>query len=111
MGQLLVIGVSTSEVLGHRIGTAGAVETAAQIYAGVEAVRSEVGFIPVFQCCEHLNRALVMERACRGTLWAGDCRCCSCAKSWRVYGGLCLPAIKAALLGRNSSSACGYRYW
>lgn len=63
MSQLLVIGVSTSEVLGHRIGTAGAVETAALIYAGVEAVRSEVGFIPVFQCCEHLNRALVMERA------------------------------------------------
>lgn len=61
--QLLVIGVSTSEVLGKRIGTAGTMETAAQIYAGVEAVRLEIGFVPVFQCCEHLNRALVMERA------------------------------------------------
>ncbi|MDQ8734105.1 TIGR01440 family protein [Paenibacillus sp. LHD-38] len=63
LGQLLVIGVSTSEVLGHRIGTAGTVETAAQIYAGVEAVRSELGFITVYQCCEHLNRALVIDRA------------------------------------------------
>ncbi|RCW44897.1 TIGR01440 family protein [Paenibacillus prosopidis] len=63
MSQLLVIGVSTSEVLGHRIGTAGTIETAAQIYAGVDAVRSEIGFIPAFQCCEHLNRALVIERA------------------------------------------------
>ncbi|WP_424766587.1 TIGR01440 family protein [Paenibacillus sp. sgz302251] len=62
-GQLLVIGVSTSEVLGQRIGTAGTVEAAEQIYAGVEAVRKEIGFVPVFQCCEHLNRALVMERA------------------------------------------------
>ncbi|KRE48566.1 TIGR01440 family protein [Paenibacillus sp. Soil522] len=62
-GQLLVIGVSTSEVLGHRIGTAGTTGTAAQIYEGVEAVRSEAGFIPVYQCCEHLNRALVIERA------------------------------------------------
>lgn len=61
-GQLLVIGVSTSEVLGHRIGSAGTVETAEQIYAGVEAVRKEIGFVPVFQCCEHLNRALVIER-------------------------------------------------
>ncbi|WP_419875640.1 TIGR01440 family protein [Candidatus Pristimantibacillus sp. PTI5] len=62
VSQLLVIGVSTSEVLGHRIGTAGTVETAAQIYAGVEAARRELGFIPVYQCCEHLNRALVIDR-------------------------------------------------
>ncbi|MGO4547556.1 TIGR01440 family protein [Paenibacillus sp. 2TAB23] len=63
MSQLLVIGVSTSEVLGERIGTAGTVETAAQIFAGVEAARAELGFIPVYQCCEHLNRALVIDRA------------------------------------------------
>lgn len=63
VSQLLVIGVSTSEVLGRRIGTAGTVDTAEQIYAGVEKVRAEVGFFPVFQCCEHLNRALVIERS------------------------------------------------
>ncbi|MCZ8523369.1 MULTISPECIES: TIGR01440 family protein [Paenibacillus] len=61
-GQLLVIGTSTSEVLGHRIGTAGSGEVAQQIYEAVEAVRAESGFYPVFQCCEHLNRALVLER-------------------------------------------------
>ncbi|SFT25212.1 TIGR01440 family protein [Paenibacillus sp. BC26] len=61
-GQLLVIGVSTSEVLGQRIGTSGTLETAAAIYAGVEKVRQELQFYPVYQCCEHLNRALVMER-------------------------------------------------
>lgn len=60
-GHLLVIGVSTSEVLGKHIGTSGAVETAAAIYAGVEAVRKQFSFIPVYQCCEHLNRALVIE--------------------------------------------------
>lgn len=61
-GQLLVIGTSTSEVLGERIGTAGAVEVAAAIYDGVQAARDELGFIPVYQCCEHLNRSLVIER-------------------------------------------------
>lgn len=61
-GQLLVIGTSTSEVLGRHIGTSGTLETAAQIYAGVEAVRREIGFYPVYQCCEHLNRALVLSR-------------------------------------------------
>jgi uncharacterized protein (TIGR01440 family) len=63
VNQLLVLGVSTSEVLGHHIGTAGTTDAAAQIYAGVDVVREEVGFIPVYQCCEHLNRALVIDRA------------------------------------------------
>lgn len=61
-GQLLVIGASTSEVAGQRIGSAGALPIARQIYAGVEAVRQEAGFYVAFQCCEHLNRSLVVER-------------------------------------------------
>ncbi|SFL87739.1 TIGR01440 family protein [Paenibacillus sp. 1_12] len=62
-GQLLVVGASTSEVLGHHIGTSGTEAAAEPIYAAVETVRAEVGFYPVFQCCEHLNRALVLEHA------------------------------------------------
>ncbi|TCZ69377.1 TIGR01440 family protein [Paenibacillus albiflavus] len=59
-GQMLVIGASTSEVLGHQIGTAGAIEVAEQLYAGIKCVCDEHGLIPAFQCCEHLNRALVI---------------------------------------------------
>lgn len=61
-GKLLVIGTSTSEVGGGRIGTSGSVEIAERIFEGVEAARREFGFYPVYQCCEHLNRALVLER-------------------------------------------------
>lgn len=61
-GQLFVVGTSTSEVIGQRIGTSGTSEVAAAIYEGIEAVRKEIGFFPAFQCCEHLNRALVLER-------------------------------------------------
>ncbi|GFR39373.1 UPF0340 protein [Insulibacter thermoxylanivorax] len=62
-GRLLVIGVSTSEVIGQRIGTSGALEIAEAIFTGVEKVRQESGFWTAYQCCEHLNRALVMERS------------------------------------------------
>lgn len=62
-GHLLVVGASTSEVAGQRIGTAGAEAVAADLYAGIEQVRSKYGFDVAFQCCEHLNRALVVERA------------------------------------------------
>lgn len=61
-GQLVVIGASTSEVAGQRIGTGGAVEIAAELFAGIDRIRAQYGFEVAFQCCEHLNRALVMER-------------------------------------------------
>lgn len=62
-GHVVVIGTSTSEVAGQRIGTSGAVDVAEQLLAGIREVQTEFGFDTVFQCCEHLNRALVMERA------------------------------------------------
>lgn len=61
-GRIVVLGVSTSEVRGHRIGTSGAEDVAEQIYDGVERARLRLGFRAVWQCCEHLNRALVCER-------------------------------------------------
>jgi len=65
-GQLLVVGASTSEVIGRRIGTSGTTEEARDvaraIYEGIEAARRGIGFHPAFQCCEHLNRALVVTR-------------------------------------------------
>lgn len=62
-GRQLVIGVSTSEVQGRHIGTSGTVAAAAHIYEGVLRVQQRIGFDIVWQCCEHLNRALVAERA------------------------------------------------
>jgi uncharacterized protein (TIGR01440 family) len=60
--HLLVMGVSTSEVLGRKIGTSGNDEVAAEIFHAVMEVQREHGFHLAFQCCEHLNRALVVER-------------------------------------------------
>ncbi|MDB5054175.1 MAG: hypothetical protein JWM44_2225 [Bacilli bacterium] len=61
-GQIIVIGTSTSEVMGSHIGTAGSVSAAEHIYQGIERVRQRVGFYVAYQCCEHLNRALVVEK-------------------------------------------------
>jgi uncharacterized protein (TIGR01440 family) len=61
-GDILVVGCSTSEVLGKQIGKAGSGEVAAAIYRGIRQVQQEHGFFLAFQCCEHLNRALVVER-------------------------------------------------
>ncbi|WP_251551776.1 TIGR01440 family protein [Neobacillus muris] len=62
-GQLLVVGCSTSEVAGAKIGTAGTMEAAEMIFKGLKKFQAETGIQLAFQCCEHLNRALVIERS------------------------------------------------
>jgi len=61
-GQQLVIGCSTSEVIGEKIGTAGAKEVAEIIFHELINFQEKTGVELAFQCCEHLNRALVVER-------------------------------------------------
>ncbi len=60
-GQLLVVGGSTSEVLGERVGTASNLEVAHAIHDGLAPALREAGVRLAVQCCEHLNRALVVE--------------------------------------------------
>jgi uncharacterized protein (TIGR01440 family) len=59
---ILVVGCSTSEVAGKRIGTAGTEQVADMIFARMDKLRKDTGVALAFQCCEHLNRALVVER-------------------------------------------------
>ncbi len=59
--KFLVVGASSSEVRGRRIGTGGSADIAGAIVRGVLDVRRESGFHLAFQSCEHLNRALVTE--------------------------------------------------
>lgn len=61
-GQILVLGCSTSEIQGKRIGSYGNTEVAAAVLDGVEEALSGTGVRLAVQCCEHLNRALVVER-------------------------------------------------
>ncbi len=61
--QLFVVGCSTSEVVGEKIGTAGAVEVAQGLYDELERFAKKHDLYLVFQGCEHINRALTLERA------------------------------------------------
>ncbi|KGR88092.1 TIGR01440 family protein [Lysinibacillus odysseyi] len=61
--QLFVVGCSTSEVAGERIGTAGAIEVAQALYDELERFAKRHDLYLVFQGCEHINRALTLERA------------------------------------------------
>ena len=62
-GSLLVIGCSSSEMVGQRIGKGSSMEAAQAAFKGIYPVLQEQGIRLAVQCCEHLNRSLIMERA------------------------------------------------
>lgn len=61
-GQLLVIGCSSSEMVGQHIGHGSSMDAAQAAFAGIWPVLQENGIELAVQCCEHLNRALILER-------------------------------------------------
>ena len=63
-----MVGCSTSEILGSKIGTNSAPEIAKIVFDGIYKTAKEKGVSLAFQCCEHLNRAIVIERSCAKNL-------------------------------------------
>lgn len=61
-GSIVVIGCSTSEVVGSRIGTNSNPDTAQEIFNALHDFAKSKGLFLAIQCCEHLNRAIVTER-------------------------------------------------
>ena len=62
-GSLLVIGCSSSEMVGQRIGKGSSMEAAQAAFKGIYPILQENGIHLAVQCCEHLNRSLILERS------------------------------------------------
>jgi len=61
-GSIVVIGCSTSEVVGAKIGTNSDPDIAGEIFNALKDFALEKDFFLAVQCCEHLNRAIIIER-------------------------------------------------
>ena len=60
-GQIVVVGCSTSEVVGHKVGSWSTPEVGQAIFDGLNSVFAPLGIYIAAQCCEHLNRALIVD--------------------------------------------------
>ncbi len=61
-GDIVVVGCSTSEVVGSRIGTNSNYDVAGEIFKALHEYTQSKGLYLAIQCCEHLNRAIITER-------------------------------------------------
>ena len=89
-GDVVAVGCSTSEVMGEKIGTSSVAELGEVIYSSLAEVFSAKGIHIAAQCCEHLNRALIMEReASRGAY------VCNAVPQPKAGGSFATAAYKA----------------
>ena len=63
-GQILVVGCSSSEIVGEKIGKGSDINAARAVFEGIYPVLKAKGIYLAAQCCEHLNRALIIESEC-----------------------------------------------
>lgn len=63
-GDIMVVGCSTSEVIGSKIGTDSVVELGETLFNAIYGVLKPKGIFLAAQCCEHTNRSLIIEREC-----------------------------------------------
>ena len=61
-GQILVVGCSSSEIASHKIGSYSSAEIGKAVFEELYAVTKSQGLYLAAQCCEHLNRAIIIER-------------------------------------------------
>ena len=61
-GQIVVVGCSTSEICGSRIGSDSRPEVAETVFDAIYTTLREADIYLAAQCCEHLNRAIIVER-------------------------------------------------
>lgn len=67
-GDILVVGCSSSEIKGERIGKGSDMNAAEAVYQGIKPILDEKGIFLAAQGCEHINRAIITERAALGPL-------------------------------------------
>lgn len=80
-GDILVVGCSSSEIVGETIGHGSSIEAAEAVFEAIYPILKEQGIYLAAQCCEHLNRALIIE---------GEC-----AKAYRLEEVCVVPQPKA----------------
>ena len=61
-GNIVIVGCSTSEIMGSKIGTNSNLDVAGEIFKGLHDYAHSKGLFLAIQCCEHLNRAVITER-------------------------------------------------
>lgn len=100
-GDICLIGCSTSEVIGEKIGTVGSMEVAETIFNALDVVSKETGVTFAFQGCEHINRAITIEKSQYNPLTMEEVSVVPDVHAWREFGNIRFSAYEGSDRGRT----------
>lgn len=106
-GQIMIVGCSTSEVIGERIGSAGSAEVAEAILSGLMTVCAQFNVYLAVQCCEHLNRALVIEEEVAQRYQLEPVRVVPVAKAGGALGATAMSSFTSPIVVENIKAHVG----
>ena len=106
-GDVFVVGCSTSEVCGDKIGTNSNYDAAGAVFEGIYSVLCENGIYLAAQCCEHLNRAIVIENECREKFFLDEVNAVPQPKAGGSFATQAYRAFKNPVLVENIRANAG----
>ena len=96
-GQILVVGCSSSEVTGNKIGKASVPSVADALLDGIFPLLKGKGIYLAAQCCEHLNRAIIIEAECAERIGADPVCVIPVPKAGGSFAATCFKRFENAV--------------
>lgn len=107
LGDIVIIGCSTSEVIGKEIGTCSNINVAQSLFDGFIDIINENGLFLAAQCCEHLNRAVVVEREVAEKLNLEIVNVVPGIKAGGAFSTVCWNNLKKPVAVEKIKADCG----
>lgn len=106
-GDIVVVGCSTSEVVGEEIGTCSNIDVAQNLFEGFMDVINENELFLAAQCCEHLNRAIVVEEDVAKKLNLEIVNVVPAIKAGGAFSTVCWSNFKKPVAVETIKADCG----
>lgn len=106
-GDIFVVGCSTSEVCGDKIGTNSNYDAAGAVFEGIYSVLCENGIYLAAQCCEHLNRCVVIEKDCLDAYFLDEVNAIPQPKAGGSFATQAYKAFKSPVLVESVRAKAG----
>ncbi len=107
LGNIVVVGCSTSEVMGEEIGTCSNIDVAQNLFNGFIEIINEKGLFLAAQCCEHLNRAIVVEQQIADKLNLDIVNVVPVLKAGGAFSTVCWDNFKKPVVVETIKADCG----
>ncbi|MEG0457674.1 MAG: TIGR01440 family protein [Oscillospiraceae bacterium] len=106
-GEIFIIGCSTSEITGHTIGTYSSLQVAQALFDGIYPLCEKHGVFLAAQCCEHLNRAIIIEKNCAEKYNLEQVNVVPQPKAGGSFSSVCYASFKNAVAVETIKAHCG----